>query len=93
MTTAIDSFIDKIRDQPKFAAAAAADPVYDQHMASIEFCLREIDRRANDDPEMIDVFDKVVALISDENRTIKQRLLDLIDLLIPLREKLYGVRH
>jgi len=36
MTTAIDSFIDKIRDQPKFAAAAAADPVYDQHMASTE---------------------------------------------------------
>jgi hypothetical protein len=74
MSSAIDSFVDKIKHRPKFAAAAASDPVWSEHLAAIEFALKEIDRRANDDPAMVEVFDNVVALISDNDRTLRQRL-------------------
>jgi hypothetical protein len=93
MTTKIDAFIAEIRARPAFAAVAAADRVWSEHLAAIEFGLNEIDRRANEDPAMVEVFDKVVALISDNDRTLKQRLLDLNEVLIPLRDQLWGVRH
>jgi len=93
MTDAIDAFIDGIKSAPQFVAAAASDPVYAQHLEAIEFGLNEIDRRANDDPEMIEAYDKAMAIISDNRRTLKQRLLALGDLLAPLRDKLRGVHH
>jgi hypothetical protein len=93
MNIKIDDFIDQIRDQPKFVAAAASDTVWFNHLAAIEFGLNEIDRRANDDPAMIEAFDTVVAVIADNDRSLKQRLLDLVELLIPLRDQLRGVHH
>jgi hypothetical protein len=93
MSDKIDAFIAEIRTRPAFAAVAAADRVWSEHLTAIEFALNEIDRRANEDPAMVEVFDKVVALISDNDRTLKQRLLDLNEVLIPLRDQLWGVRH
>jgi hypothetical protein len=91
--TEIDDFITEIRDLPAFAARAAADRVWSGHLAAIEFALNEIDRRADNDPAMIEVFDKVVAIVADDKLPLRQRLVDLNEVLIPLRDRLFGVRH
>jgi hypothetical protein len=93
MTAKIDAFIVEIRDLPEFAAVAATDGVWAKHLAAIEFALNEIDRRADNDPAMIEVFDKVVAIVTDDKLPLRQRLLDLNEVLIPLRDRLFGVRH
>jgi hypothetical protein len=91
--TKIDDFITEIRDLPAFTAVAAADRVWSEHLAAIEFALQEIDRRADNDPAMIEAFDKIVALITDNRLPLRQRLLNLNEVLIPLRDRLFGVRH
>jgi hypothetical protein len=93
MSKKIDAFITEIRGRPRFAAAAASDPIWSAHLDAIEFALNEIDRRADSDPLMLDAFDRAVAIISDSARPVKQRLLDLSALLAPLRDQLQGVRH
>jgi hypothetical protein len=90
VTDQIDSFIDKIRQRPAFAAAG---PVFSKHLDAIEFALNEIDRRADEDPEMVEAFDKVIAVIANNRRTLRERLLDLNEVLVPLRDALFAVRH
>jgi hypothetical protein len=55
MSDKIDAFIAEIRTRPAFAAVAAADRVWSEHLTAIEFALNEIDRRANEDPAMVEV--------------------------------------
>jgi hypothetical protein len=82
----IDAFIAEIRTGPAFAAVAAADRAWSEHLAAIEFALNEIDRRADNDPAMIEIFDKVVAIVTDHDLPLKQRLLELGKLLTEVRD-------
>jgi hypothetical protein len=93
MSIRIDAFISEIRVLPAFAAAAEADDAWAKHLGAIEFALHEIDRRADNDPAMIEIFDKVVAIVTDNAKPLRQRLLDLNEVLIPLRARLFVVRH
>jgi hypothetical protein len=65
-----DAFIEEIRTLPTFAARDATDRVWSEHLAAIEFALHEIDRRADNDPASIEIFDKLVAVITDTGEII-----------------------
>jgi hypothetical protein len=93
MTSKIDAFIAEIRARPGFVNAVASDPIWSCHLENIEYALNEIDRRADSDPRMLEAFDKIVAIVADSARPVKQRLLDLNAVLVPLRDLLHGVRH
>ena len=92
MSNKLDNFIAEIKSRPGFITAAAADPIWSSHLAAIEFTLNEIDRRADSDPRIIEIFDSVVAIVADNSRPLKQRLLDICAPLARLRD-IEGMRH
>jgi hypothetical protein len=92
MNSKIDNFISEIRNSPQYLAAAAESSVWAGHISSIEYGLREIDRRSCDDPAMAEAIDKVIAAISDDDQHLGQRLRDLGALAARLRD-IKGIRH
>lgn len=82
----IDTFIAEIQTLPTFAARAATDRVWSEHLAAIEFALNEIDRRADSDPQMIEIFDRIENVIARRDVPLKQRLLEMAKLLVQARD-------
>jgi hypothetical protein len=48
---------------PGFVKASAADPNWIDQLAAVERLLYAIDRKADDDPATIEIFDKILAVI------------------------------
>jgi hypothetical protein len=88
-----DAFIEEIRTLPTFAARDATDRVWSEHLAAIEFALHEIDRRADNDPASIEIFDKLVAVITDNGQPLRQRLLEVGKLFVQWRDRGRGLTH
>ena len=84
--SAIDAFLAKIRNAPEFVSACAADPNFSNHLEAIESALNLIDRKANDDPHMIEMFDRVQTVISRDDLSIKQRLVAVMKVFAELRD-------
>jgi hypothetical protein len=81
MNAKADTFIAEIRARPAFAAATASDPIWSDHLNAIERFFREIDRRADDNPVLLDALDRALTIIGD-SKPLKQRLLDLSALVL-----------
>jgi hypothetical protein len=88
MSTKIDSFITEARNMPGFVAASATDPNWIEQLAGIERGLNAIDRAADNNPAMLDALDKIHAVISRSDLSIKQRLLAIGELLVSARDSI-----
>jgi hypothetical protein len=78
MNERLGAFIEEIRASPKFVEAASKDMKWIAHVNAIEIGLDHYSRA--EDPREIELFDKLCAIISDESRTTKQRLLAIVDI-------------
>ena len=84
--SAIDTFLAKIRNAPEFVSACAADPSFSNHLEAIERALNLIDRKANDEPRMVEYFDTVQGVISRDDLSLKQRLIEVMKVFAELRD-------
>jgi hypothetical protein len=82
MTAKIDAFIAEIRLRPAFIDAAAADSKKLDELDAIERGLLAVYRN----PEMIEIFDKIQAVIDRGDLSLKERLLDIGKLLTQARD-------
>jgi hypothetical protein len=82
MTAKIDKFIAEIRSRPAFIDAAVVDPQKLNELAAIERGLFAVYRN----PEMIEIFDKIQAVIDRGDLSLKERLLDIGKLLTQARD-------
>jgi hypothetical protein len=87
MSDKIEAFIAEIRNWPKFVAEVSLDgPRWTRELEAIERGLNFIDRKADDDPATIEIFDKIVAVIGRSDLTLRQRLLEVGKLLVQVRD-------
>jgi hypothetical protein len=84
--TKVDNFLDEIRGSPKFAAAAATDPKWIEQVDAIERGLNAVDRVANEDPAILEIFDEIQTAISRADLSLKQRLLEVVRLITEVRD-------
>jgi hypothetical protein len=82
MTDKIDAFIAAIASHPVFVAAAMVDPKRNEDLAAIERGIAAVYRC----PEMIDIFDKIQAVIDRRHVSYNRRLLDIGKLLEQARD-------
>jgi hypothetical protein len=92
MSAKIEAFLTEIRNMPGFVAASAIDPKWIAELDAIERMLNAIDRKADDDPQTIEIFDKLLIVIDRNDLSLKQRLLEVGKLLVQFRDA-QGVRH
>jgi hypothetical protein len=92
MTAKIDGFIAEIRSRPEFVTAAASDTRWSDHLDDIERGLNFLDRKADSDPAVIEVFDEILIVIGRGDLSLKQRLLEMGKLLTKVRD-VDGTRH
>jgi hypothetical protein len=71
MNSQFDDFITELKGLPAFVAAASVDPAWSKHLDAIAFALNEIDRRADDDSRIVDVFDDVMAIITNDSVSLQ----------------------
>jgi hypothetical protein len=86
MAEVIDNFIAEITGSPEYVAAAAESSAWAGHLSSIEFGLKEIERRADVDPVMAEALEKAIGIIADDDQHIGLRLHDLAALGARLHE-------
>lgn len=79
-------FVDQIRDDPRFIAARRVDPIWDKHLALIEYGLRGISEDANTSTLWLARLDELIALIRRDDLTMGPKLFAVVDLLRPWRE-------
>jgi hypothetical protein len=77
MNAKIDAFITEVRNMPGFVKASATDPKWIAGLEAIERGLNAIDRKADDDPGMIEIFDRIQSVVDRVDLPIKQRLLEV----------------
>jgi hypothetical protein len=82
MTAKIDAFIADIRSSPKFAAAAAADSQWTDHLEVMERAFAALYRN----PEMVDAFDEVQAVIDRRDLSTKRKLIEIGKILTQVRD-------
>jgi hypothetical protein len=82
MTDKIDAFIAEIRARPEFIAGVAADPKKADDLAAMERGLVTV----YGNPEMIEVFDKIEAVIDRRDLSMKERLLEIGKILTLVRD-------
>jgi hypothetical protein len=82
MTDKIDAFLAEIRAHPKFIEAAATNPTKVEEFAAMEKGLAILHR----EPEFVDLFDKLVAVLDRRDLSIKQRLDEISKILLQARD-------
>jgi hypothetical protein len=78
----LDAFIANIRSSPKFAAAAASDSQWTDHLEAMERAFAALYRN----PEMIDAFDDLQAVIDRRDLSTKQKLIEIGKILTQVRD-------
>ena len=86
MTANADAFISEIRNCSEFSNAAAGDPIWLEHLAAIENGIASVDRLANEDPQMVETYDRIQDVIGSRNMTLKQRLIEIVTIFVRLRD-------
>jgi hypothetical protein len=86
MTAKIDAFLTEVRNMPGFVKACVADPKRAADIGGIERALLAVDRLANDDPAMIDFFDKIQDVIGRSDISTKAKLLEVGKFLAQVRD-------
>ena len=92
MSAKIDAFLEEVRNMPGFVAASATDPKWIAELDAIKRVLNAIDRKADDDPQTIEIFDKLLIVVERSDLSLKQRLLEVGKLFVQFRDA-QGVRH
>ena len=82
----IDAFLNEVRNMPGFVAASATEPKWIAEMDGLERALNAIERKADDDPQMIEILDKIQAVVGRADLPIKERLLTVGKLLTEARD-------
>jgi hypothetical protein len=75
MTEIITSFLDEVRQLPKFIEAARSDEKYLHHFHQIETGLYAF--AESDEPYVIDVFDRILETVKRRDWSLNQRLLEV----------------
>jgi hypothetical protein len=86
MITKLDAFLSEVLNMPGFVAASAANPKWIGELEGIERALLAVDRLANDDPAMIDLFDKIQDVIGRSDISTKAKLLEVAKILVQVRD-------
>lgn len=79
-------FLAEVRTIPRYVAALAVDPRRIDEFEKIGRALLAVDRLANDDPAIIDIFDKIQDVIGRTGLSLKERLLEVGKLLMQVRD-------
>ena len=82
MTDKINAFIAEIRTSPKIIAGVAQDPTLSDHLDAIERGIEEVQRR----DELIEIFDKIQAVIDRGDLSMHTRLIEIGKLLTEARD-------
>ena len=82
----MDEFIAEVRGSPQFVAALAADAKWEHELLAIVNGLIAVDKQADDDALMLEALDKIQAVVSQSDLSIKQRLLEVEQILRGLRD-------
>jgi hypothetical protein len=86
MTDKIDAFLNEVRTMPGFVAASASDPGWLTKLDVFERSLLAVDRLADDDPAILDIFDEIQTAAGRSDLFLKQRLLEVSRLLAKVRD-------
>jgi hypothetical protein len=86
MSAKTDAFFAEIRARPDFIAAAAADPKWNEDLENMERALDAVDGIVDAKPEILDVLDQIDLVVGRTGISLKQRLLDFLDLMTRLRD-------
>jgi hypothetical protein len=92
MNAKIDAFLTEIRQLPGFVKASATDPKWNEELNRFERVFDAIDRKADDDPQTIEIFDKIQDVIARRDLSLKERLLEVVKLIVQFRDA-QGIRH
>ena len=88
MSAKINAFLAEVRNAPAFVVASANDPKWLEVFEAVERGFVTVDRLVDDDPAIIDIFDKILAVIGRSDLSLKQRLLEVEKLLIQIRNSI-----
>lgn len=86
MNAGIDKFLNEVRNAPSFVKASAADPKWIGELEAIERVLNNLDRKADDDPQLMETMDNIQSVVGHRDLSIKQRLLGVGKLLTQARD-------
>jgi hypothetical protein len=88
MTAKVSAFLDEIRSHPTFIAGVAADPNLQERFDAGVLALQRLYERGNDDPQAIEVFDRITGAVRAGDGGMKARLDTLLKVLIDIRRGL-----
>jgi hypothetical protein len=91
MSARIDAFLTEVRNQPAIIAAVAKDHERIREIDAIGRALFAVDRLANEDPAILDILDKIQAVVGRDDLSIKERLLEVGKLLVQVRDTMKRV--
>jgi hypothetical protein len=75
VTARIDAFLADVRNMPTFVAGVATDPKRGREVIEgLERSLLAIDRLANDDPALVEIYDEIVATMARRDLATKEKL-------------------
>ena len=86
MNARIDAFLTEIRNALSFVKVSAADPKWIGELEAIECVLNNLDRKAGDDPQLMETMDNIQSVVGHRDLSIKQRLLGVGKLLTQARD-------
>jgi len=86
VNTKIAAFIAEVTGAPPFVAALETHLELKGDMEAFERGLRHVDRKADEDPCMVESFDQIVAIIERGDLSIKQRILGVCEVFRQLRD-------
>lgn len=85
MNGKIDAFLTDVRNMLGFVAAVTKDPERIQEIEAIERALIAVDQLADENPIVLDIFDKIQATIGRADLSMKAKLLEVGRLLTQAR--------
>jgi hypothetical protein len=86
MNNRIETFMAEVRAMPGVIAAANVDPAYSHHLDAIERCFEWAHETGDLDPAAIEIFDEIARVASSNERSIRDRLLEIGRLLVKARD-------
>jgi hypothetical protein len=86
MSTKIDAFLTEVRNMPGMITASASDPKRLAELEGIERALAAVDRLADEDPAILDFFDKIQTVAGRADLSTKAKLIEVGKLLMQVRD-------
>jgi hypothetical protein len=84
MKDPVESFLCQVRQLPKFVEAARADEKWLEHFEQLETGLYGF--ADSDEPRGIEAFDEILRVIGRQDRSLKNRLLEIVRIATAARD-------